>query len=231
MKDTKPPRVVAELGRPETPQETADRKAENSRLYRSRKTVNNLVLSLLATVGLVVVIVLAVPRGEAPERPTVDYAQLAGQAQPDLPVPLLTPELGDDWGSNYADVRTAASPVAGTPDIRSWNVGLISPDDEFVGLVQGVDANDTWLLAELDEARPTGTVTIDGVEWIEYANGSGSDDGNVAYALSTVAGRSTIAVFGTAKSEYVLDVARSVRTGVTANLDAPSGAPAETDSE
>ena len=40
-----------------------------------------------------------------------------------------------------------------------------------------------------------------------------------------------IAVFGTAKPEYVLDVARSVRTGVTANLDAPSGAPAETDSE
>lgn len=229
MSDTKPPRVVAELGRPETPQETADRKAENSRLYRSRKTVNNLVLSLLATVGLVIVIVLAVPRGEAPDRPTVDYAQLAGQAQPDISVPLLTPELGDDWGSNYADVRTASSPVVGTPDIRSWNVGLISPDDEFVGLVQGVDANDTWLSAELDEARPTGTVTIDGVEWIEYAKGSGTDTGNVQYALSTVAGRSTIAIFGTASPEQVLDVARSVRPGITANLDAPT--PAGTDSE
>lgn len=229
MSDTKPPRIVAELGRPETPQETADRKAENSRLYRSRKTVNNLVLSLLATVGLVVVIVLAVPRGEAPERPAVDYAQLAGQAQPDMAVPLLTPELGDDWGSNYADVRTAASPVVGTPDIRSWNIGLISPGDEFVGLVQGIDANATWLTAELDDARPTGTVTIDGIEWIEYAKGSGTGEGNVGYALSTVAGRSTVAIFGTATPEQILDVARSVRTGVTANLDAPT--PAETDSE
>ncbi|MGK9146524.1 DUF4245 domain-containing protein [Plantibacter flavus] len=229
MNDTKAPRVVAELGRPETPQETADRKAENSRLYRARKTVNNLVLSLLATVGLVVVIVLAVPRGEAPERPNVDYALLAGQAQRDVTVPLLTPELGDDWGSNYADIRTAPSPVVGTPDIRSWNVGLIAPDDEFVGLVQGIDANDTWLAAELDDARPTGTVTIDGVEWIEYANGSGTDEGNVGYALSTVAGQSTIAVFGTATPEHIVDVARSVRSGVTANLDAATSA--ETDAE
>ena len=59
----KPPVVVAELGRPETPSETTSRKAEQSRLYKQRKTVNNLVCSLLVSLGLVRVMVLVVPRG------------------------------------------------------------------------------------------------------------------------------------------------------------------------
>lgn len=37
----KRPVIVAELGRPETASETASRKAEQSRLYKQRKTVNN----------------------------------------------------------------------------------------------------------------------------------------------------------------------------------------------
>jgi hypothetical protein len=53
MSDLRPEgRVVAELGRPETPAETAARKAESSRLHRQRQTVNNLVYSLIATLGI-----------------------------------------------------------------------------------------------------------------------------------------------------------------------------------
>ncbi len=65
----RPPAVVAELGRPETPEETAERKAENSRNHRNRQTVNNLVLSLIATVAVVALIVLFVPRGQTPSAP------------------------------------------------------------------------------------------------------------------------------------------------------------------
>ena len=56
------PRVVAELGRPETSQETADRKAESSRLYRVRKTPSNLVWALLVSLGVVLVMVMITPR-------------------------------------------------------------------------------------------------------------------------------------------------------------------------
>ena len=45
----KQPRVVAELGRPETPDETAARKAASSAAYRSSKTVRNLVVALLVS--------------------------------------------------------------------------------------------------------------------------------------------------------------------------------------
>jgi hypothetical protein len=44
-----------------------------------------------------------------------------------------------------------------------------------------------------------GTRTIDGVTWDVYDNRtSSSDNGNVAYALATSAGHSSIVVFGTA---------------------------------
>ncbi|MGG7465054.1 DUF4245 domain-containing protein [Plantibacter sp. YIM 135347] len=212
MSAAKAPRVVAELGRPETPEETAARKAVNSRNHRQRQTVNNLVLSLIATVALVVIIVLAVPRAQAPERPDIDFAMLADQAQSGITEPLLVPELPKTWASNYAELR-----VSSGDKIQSWNIGLISPDDQFVGVVQGIDANDTWLSTQLDGARPTGTTTIDGVDWIVYANGSGTGKGNVSYAMSTVAGPSTIAVFGTASDKTVQTVAGSIADDVRAN--------------
>ncbi|HYP73058.1 MAG TPA: DUF4245 domain-containing protein, partial [Microbacterium sp.] len=61
------PRVVAELGRPETPQETADRKAASSAAYRSSKTFRNLIAALLITVAVVAVVYLGVPRGSLAE--------------------------------------------------------------------------------------------------------------------------------------------------------------------
>jgi hypothetical protein len=42
-------RVVAELGRPETPEETAARKAESSRVYRSSQNFRNLIAARAST--------------------------------------------------------------------------------------------------------------------------------------------------------------------------------------
>ncbi|HQX36756.1 MAG TPA: DUF4245 domain-containing protein, partial [Microbacteriaceae bacterium] len=71
------PRVVAELGRPETSQETADRKAESSRLYRVRKTPSNLVWALLVSLGVVLVMVMITPRGDGAPREDIDIAAAA----------------------------------------------------------------------------------------------------------------------------------------------------------
>jgi hypothetical protein len=85
----KPPRVVAELGRPETPEETAARKAENSRKHRAKQTINNLVLSLLVSLGLVLVIFLMVPRGTGGfEDRSVDVVTLAAEASPSITMVL-----------------------------------------------------------------------------------------------------------------------------------------------
>ena len=85
--------VVAELGRPETAQETAARKAESSRNHRQRQTVNNLVYSLLACLAIVAVVVLMVPRNAPTIQKNVNYVEVAKQGQGTEPDALATPEL------------------------------------------------------------------------------------------------------------------------------------------
>jgi hypothetical protein len=209
----KPPAVVAELGRPETPEETAARKAQNSANHRNRQTINNLVYSLIATVALVVVIVLVVPRGNpTATQPPVDYASVAQEAQGSQADPLLVPKLPADWTSNSAELRTKTA-----DGVDAWYIGLITPKGEYIGITQGFDANDSWVADQVDKSRIGGTRDIDGVTWDVYDNRkSSSDAGNVEYGLTTNAGHSSIVVVGTADDAEFRTVAASLAHQITA---------------
>lgn len=204
------PRVVAELGRPETPQETADRKAENSRNYRKRKTVNNLVYSLLVCVGLVLIIALAVPRADSSLVAEVDYAAVAVEAQSSSEHTLANPDLPGSWSSNRAEADKSGG-------VSSWNIGLITPSQQYVGITQGFDANETWVSQQLRQSTASSTITVDGVEWTVYDNRGRADMGNVEYALTTESGASTFIVFGTASDDEFLTVASALADQVLAN--------------
>lgn len=208
----KPPRVVAELGRPETAEETAARKAENSRLYRARKTPNNLVLSLIVCVAVVIVIVLAVPRGDTNFNNTVDYKSVAADAQLGLPTTLGSPDLPKGWRSNTAAYRTGAA-----DKVDSWFIGFLTPSDEFVGMTQAFDANDSWTAKQLKNTIASGSVTIDGVPWTIYDNRQSTDDvGNARYALVTTSGTSTWVLAGTAEPTEFETLARALAPTITA---------------
>jgi hypothetical protein len=206
MTAAKPPAVVAELGRPETPEETAARKAETSRNHRSRQTVNNLVYSLLATLVLVAIIVLAVPRPSQGPPVNVDFAKIAAQGQGSEPDPLAAPRLPKGWASNNAQLRTATA-----DRVDSWYIGLITPSQQYIGITQGFAANDTWLASQLSNSTADGVGTIDGVKWTIYDNRDSTRDvGDVKYALTTTAGASTFVVFGTASNAEFNTVAHAL---------------------
>ncbi|WP_166790002.1 MULTISPECIES: DUF4245 domain-containing protein [unclassified Cryobacterium] len=209
----KPPRVVAELGRPETPQETADRLAENSRKYRSHKTVNNLVLSLLVTVGAVLVLVLLVPRNDNPITRDIDYASIAAQTQPVVDHALASPVLPGGWSANDAEWR------AGTNgQVPSWYIGLLTPDNQYIGFNQAFDANPTWLAQKLPDSPVVDTVSIAGVTWDVYRNSAAAADrGNFDYALVTTAGTSTYVLIGTAPTGDFETLATALAPNVAEN--------------
>lgn len=220
-------RVVAELGRPETPEETAARKAENSRNYRARKTINNLVYSLLATVGVVILIVLVVPRSDQPLDRSVDWHSVTQEAQTSREETLVDPELPDGWSSNYAEIRST-----GTGGVTSWNVGFLTPSDEFVGITQGFEADPTWLSTQLNRSVASSVKTIGGLEWTVYDNRENTDGfGNVHYALTTESGTSTVAVFGTGTVEEITLVAEAVAPQVAANATGPATEDTSTDDQ
>jgi hypothetical protein len=208
----KPPRVVAELGRPETPEETAARKAENSLKHRQRQTLLNLVLALGASLLVVLVIVLIVPRSDAPMEPDIDVAPIAEQAQIASDDPLAVPDLPEGWRANAAELRT--STVDG---VTAWYVGYLTPSDEYIGMYQGLEANPTWVAGLLERTLATGATTIDGVEWTVYDNrDTGDDVGNARYGLTTEAGGSTFVLLGTATPEEF----HTLATGLVPTIDA-----------
>jgi hypothetical protein len=208
----RPPRVVAELGRPETPEETAARKAANSQKHRQQQTLKNLVLALGASLLVVLVIVLLVPRTDTPVDRDVDVASIAEQARIASDDPLAVPELPEGWRANAAELRTSE-----VDDVTAWYVGYLTPGNEYLGMYQGIDANPTWVAGQLARTAATGTTTIDGVEWTVYDNRESSVDvGNAKYGLTTEAGDSTFVLLGTA----TLDEFETVATALVPTIRA-----------
>lgn len=197
------PRIVAELGRPETPEETASRKAETSRLHRANQTTLNLVAALVVCLGVVLLIVLVVVRPDPEPREPIDYAAIAEQAQPGIDEPLIGPALPAGWSANSAKLQTAAG-------VTSWYIGLITPSTQFIALRQGIDANPTWLANQLEFSRASGAIDIDGVTWQLYDNRDRDDAGNLAYVMTAEHGDSTVLLFGTAPDSEFETLAASV---------------------
>lgn len=191
------PRVVAELGRPETPEETFARKAENSRKHRANQTLFNLVIATVASLGLVLFLVLVVvrPANQAPV--TADYQSIAADAQTNSSEPLIAPPIPKDWYANAARLGTNSS-------VQSWYIGFVTQPEsaaQFIALEQGIDANETWLSIVTDGAPATGTTAIDGIEWTIYDRRSSAATGNYAYSMSAKISESTVVLHGTATDD------------------------------
>jgi hypothetical protein len=212
QKPTKQPAVVAELGRPETPEETAARKAENSRRHRANQTLLNLVVATIASLAIVLFLVVVVVRPEPAVVDAIDYAAVAAEAQGGADAPLLAPALPDGWYAN--DARFQAT--AGVP---TWYIGFITPATQFIALVQGIGANPTWQAAVLDglgDADATGSTTIDGITWTVFDRRDADDPGNYEYSMAAGIGESTIVLHGTAGvAEFEL-IAASIAASIAA---------------
>ncbi|MGX1701839.1 DUF4245 family protein [Microbacterium sp. NPDC055357] len=206
------PRVVAELGRPETPDETASRKAEASRVYRSSQTTRNLIAALLVTIAIVAVIVLGVPRGTPPPRDPIDVAATAESIGVAEGHTAIAPDLpAADWVVNRAAVE-------GDGSVRAWTI-VYAPADEdipgFLRVAQAFDADDGWAARILSGSAPTGTQSIGGVTWDRY-DLDASRTGNITVALGATAGDDTILIYGTAADPLLEDMAAAVADEVLA---------------
>lgn len=198
------PRVVAGLGRPETAQETADRKAEASRVYRSSQTFRNLIAALIVTVGVVAIVVLGVPRGEVPDRPPIDVAAIATDVETSMQRPALVVEADGYWRVNDAALSGGATPV--------WTITLApAADDErgFIRVAQAFGADVGWAPQVLDGMAPNGTTTIDGREWDEF-DLRDRGTANISYAIGIQAGPDYVLLYGSQSPEATAELAETL---------------------
>lgn len=218
-KKSKPPVVVAGLGRPETAAETAARKAVDTHNYRARKTVNNLVFSLLVSLGLVLVIFLMVPRGTGGfEERSVDVVSLAADASPSAGRTLAAPDVPEGWKAKQAVLRQS-------DDITYWQINYTTADDAYAAVVQaftadGSPVDEAWVAQQLEQQAPTGNEQLGGLDWVVYDHSDrSSDQANMLFGLAGDTGDGTILVYGTdtAGTLRVLatEVAASIADGQT----------------
>lgn len=184
--------IRADLGRPETPEERAARKAQNSRNYRESKTPNNLVIALVASLAIVLFLFLVVVRPTPAPADAVDYVAVASEAQPGVTTPLATPVLPPGWDANAASLQSSRG------DSFLWYIGFVTPEDQFLALEQGIDTESGWREDFLGDEDPTGETTIDGVEWDIYDQRESDDPGNFAYSLATTVSGTEFLLHGTA---------------------------------
>lgn len=185
--------IVAELGRAETPQETADRKAAASSKRRTNQTAVNLAIATVASLVAAIVLVLTVGLIDSGSRiEPVDYVAATEEAQSSFGGQLVVPELPEGWTANYARVSTDAG------DVTSWRIGFVTPEQKFIELIQAFDTNPTWVDGEVRGAQSGPVVTIGGTAWTSYDRRDEDNPGNVAYALVTETDTSTIVLAGTA---------------------------------
>ncbi|MGO1539656.1 MAG: DUF4245 family protein [Leucobacter sp.] len=211
-RNNKPPRVVAELGRPETSAETAARKAKDSHLYRQRKTVNNLVFSLLVSLAVVLVIVLVVPRGSGDfAEHSVDVQELSTQASPVQGYDLIAPDVPDGWLAKQAELRYSEA-----DEVTFWYVGYTTADQHYAAVVQaftndGSSVPDTWIAEQLERQSATGTEQIAGSTWTQYDHPERDpDESNLTYGLHGETEGGTILVYGTDTPDVLRTFAEQV---------------------
>lgn len=127
-----------------------------------------------------------------PEHPVreVDHLEAASAVEAQTGFePLVPTPLPQDW-----------RPTSARFDTTTWNLGIVTPDEEFVGLIQSTDPIDTVIKDFAGEAKETGTVTIDGVEWRQFA-GPGEDitvgrtEGEQAIVVTASVGRDRLEAY------------------------------------
>ncbi|WAC66440.1 DUF4245 domain-containing protein [Agrococcus sp. SL85] len=204
------PRIVAELGRPETPEEMMARKAAASKRHRDNQTFTNLAAAIVVCLGIVLVMVLVVLRPDmAPPEP-VDVAAAASDAEATVDVELVAPALPEGWAANAAELRS------GSGGVVSWYAGYVTPEQQFLSVTQAIDANPTWLAQQIRDLPATGERTVDGIAWTEHDNRDARDPGNLAYVLTAEVGASTLIVAGTAGDAELQQLTEAVSAELAA---------------
>lgn len=202
------PRIVAELGRPETPEETAARKAESSRIYRSSQTFRNLLAALLATLAVVAVIAFGVPRGDPTATAAIDVADEAAATAEAYGRTVIAPEVPSDWLVNSAKIDG--------DDVTAFTIVYVPDDTSYLRVSQAFDPDAAWVSRTLSGATPDGTVTIDGIDWDRYEITSAAVKDDVSYALAATAGTDQVLIYGTADPDTAAVAAAAVADQIRA---------------
>jgi hypothetical protein len=167
-------------------------------------STKNLVLSLLAVLGMVAVLILLVPRVSSVSAPAVDIHATAVDVQRRTDWPIVEAVgLPEGW------TATSARYVRTTGGFMTWHAGYQLPDGSYVAVEQTMDPSPAWVEAQTNRAPRVGTVEAAGRTWTTFerdtkVQNSLLDDPRTPGDLTTL-------ITGTATFEQMADFATYLR--------------------
>jgi len=130
----------------------------------------------------------------------VDYASAAAAARSDAPFDVLLPEpLPAGWRAT--SVRYIPGPQA------HWHLGVLTADDEYVGLEQVVDDLEDAVTSFAPDTAAVGSITITGQQWQLRANPAKDET-----ALVRRDGATSTVVIGTVTQDALVSYVEALRS-------------------
>lgn len=168
---------------------------------RQRAGWQSMVLSMAVVLGIVIGLLLLVPRVNSVTQPPVDVPLGARAASSQL---AFTPSVptGLPAGWRATSVRTTRS----TADVLMWHAGYQTPSQQYAAVQQGKDAPAEWVRAQVNRAATAGTERVGGAEWRRYVRAD-----KLQNSLVLVRGDVTTVVTGTAGFKELALLASSLR--------------------
>lgn len=162
---------------------------------RAKQTIRNLILSMGATLGVVLLIVLGVPRDDSNRITQVDFEAIAQEAEAAVGENLIVPEIPADWWSNSARLETEFG-------VETWYVGFVTPDNQYIGLSQAFETNASWEALILQGNWFEREEVVLGKSWEVWPTLVPSDPpGTKEFAMLHRFDSSAVVIYGTADSE------------------------------
>lgn len=176
----------------------------NSAERRAKQTIRNLIFSMLATLGVVALIYLGVPRDDSSLIQRIDYVSVSEEAEASLGLDVIAPQIPSDWWSNAARVEKQLG-------LDAWYVGFVTSNNEFLGMNQTFNSNPSWEADFLAGNELSGTELVEGLSWELYPTKMPSDPpGTKEFAMLHRAKNFTVAIFGTADKEDFALLAQAI---------------------
>lgn len=130
---------------PNTQESVGSYDPDSAAKHRAKQTVVNLVLALVATLGIVLVTILVVPRDDSNRIKPVDYVAAAMAAEESSRLNIIAPAvLPEGWWANQAKWSEKAA-----DGVKVWKVGFVGPQNQYIGVTQAFDVNPTWVALQL----------------------------------------------------------------------------------
>jgi Protein of unknown function (DUF4245) len=175
--------------------------AADRRSQRRAATWQSMVISLAVVIGIVLALLLLLPRVNSVTQPPLDVGPAVAPASQELGFRPSVPQgLPAQWRAT--SVRTVRS----SNNVLMWHVGYQTPSQQYAAVEQGRDAPADWIKAQVNRAALAGTQQVAGRIWTRYVRRDKTQN-----SLVLVHGRLTTVVTGTSDFRELAQLAERLR--------------------